>query len=210
MIKIVVADNHPLVRKSLTEILEREADMRVTGEAENSQQVSERVKQTGPNVLITSLSLEGKETLNMIKDLNRLHPRLSVLVLTMHPADHFASRTLSAGASGFLTKDVPPEDIIRAVRTVVKGEKYIPPSLAERLGTEGPNSFVPRPQEPLTEKEVQVLNALATGKSVAKIASDLSMTVYSVSSCRRMIFKKLNVRTTPELISYAADNKSGN
>lgn len=136
MIKVFIADSHPLVRKILKEILEREADVRVIGDAANTQDVMDGVAKGKPNVLITSLSLGGITVFSMISDVKRLNPKISVLVLTMHPEERFAVRTLRSGASGYLTKDIAPEEIIRAVRALVSGKRYITLSLMEKLALE--------------------------------------------------------------------------
>lgn len=133
MIRILVADSHPLIRNALKGILERESDMRVTGDAENSQQVIACVRKSNPGILITSLSLKGEGALDMIRKVRRRYPNLSVIVLTLHPKERFAVETIKAGASGFLPKDVAPDEIIKAVRKVAGGEKYIPVSLSEKL-----------------------------------------------------------------------------
>lgn len=194
MITVFIADVHPLIRKTLKEILERESDMLVADEADESRAVMDKLENRLPDVLITGLSIRGESAIAMIADVKRRYPRFPILVLTMRPEDHFASQTLKAGASGYLTKDVPPDEIIRAVRMVVKGEKYISFSLAEKLETESYKSIAQKLLEPLTEKEKQIMNALATGKSVTEIARDLSISTYSVNRYKKVILKKLDIK----------------
>ncbi len=207
MIKVFVTDTHPLVRKMLRETLEREPDMRVTGEAENTQQVMDGVKDTRPDIIITSLSLPGMGSLSMISDVKRLYPQLPVLVLTMHPEELFAVQTLKSGASGYLTKDMPPGEILKAVRTLVSGKKYIPSSLAERLAVETDSTVRQRPHNSLSPREFRVLCALASGKETADIAQELSMSVRSVNACRSSIMKKMKMNSMPELTLYAMENR---
>jgi two-component system, NarL family, invasion response regulator UvrY len=207
MIRIFVADTHPLVRKMLRETLEREADMRVTGEAESTEQVMEGVKNVRPDIIITSLSLSGRGSLGMIGDIKELYPQLPVLVLTMHPEELFAVQTLKSGASGYLTKDMPPAEILKAVRTLVSGGKYIPSSLAEKLAAETGDEIRKRPHDSLTTREFHVLCALVSGKEVAVIAEELSMSVQAVNTCRASIMKKMRMNSMPELTLYAVENR---
>lgn len=206
MIKVFIADNHPLIRRMLRETLEREGDMRVIGEAENTHQVMAGVKEKRPNILITNLSLRGRGSLNMIRDLKRLHAKLPVLVLTMHPEERFAVQTLKLGASGYLTKDMPPEEIMKAIRTLVSGGRYIPRSLAEKLAMEPEGEMERNLHSELSRREFEVLCALAAGKKVSEIAKEFSITVQTVKSHKSRIMRKMGIDSMPELAKYAMDN----
>lgn len=206
MIRVFVADNHPLIRRMLRETLEREADMRVIGEAENTHQVMAGIKDKKPNILITNLSLRGRGSLNMIRDLKRLYPKLPVLVLTMHSEDRFAVQTLKLGASGYLTKDMPPEEIVKAIRTIVSGGRYIPASLAEKLAME-PESYMEKdPHNELSRREFEILCALASGKKTSDVAKEFSISVQTVNSHKSRIMRKMGMNSMPELTKYAVDN----
>ncbi len=206
MIRVLIADNHPLLRKMLKETLERESDMKVTGEAEDTHHVMEGARKKVCDIVITSLSLPGTGSLNMIKDLKRLSPGLHVLVLTMHPESLFGVQTLKSGASGYLTKDMPPEEIIKAVRDIVSGKKYIPESLAERLAVENYVDTRPMPHDSLTDSEFQVMCALASGKTITAIAREFGVNTQAASSLKSIIMKKISVKTIKELKFYVASN----
>ncbi|MFZ1082824.1 MAG: response regulator transcription factor, partial [Candidatus Kryptoniota bacterium] len=152
MIELLIADDHPLVRKGLREILEGEIDLKVVGEAGTAQEVFDGLGKNKTDVLITDISMPGTSALNMIADVKQLFPKLPILVLTMHPEERFAVRTLKSGAAGYLTKDTPPEEIIKAVRVVASGKKYITPSLAEKLATEIDSDFGRQPHERLSDR----------------------------------------------------------
>lgn len=206
MIRILVADNHPLVRKMLKETLDREVDMKVTGEAESTEHVMIEVKKNRPDIIITSLSLSGRGSLNMIGDLANARPKLPVLVLTMHPEGLFAARAIKSGASGFLTKDVPPEEIINAVREIISGKIYIPGSLAEKISNESEKNGARIPHKKLSRREFEVMRALASGREVSEIADELDVTVKTIIAHRARILKKMGLKSTPELKFYAVQN----
>ncbi len=207
MVRVFIADDHPLVRKGLKEILEGEVDLRVVGEAANDQDLLDGVKKKNPDVLITDLSMPGRGMLAVISDVRRLFPRLPVLVLTMHPEERFAIRALKAGASGYVTKDSAPEEIISAVRVVMSGKKYITPSLAEKLAVELGRESGKLPHESLSNREFQIMRALASGKKIREVAEDLSLSIHTVNTYRARIMGKMNMHSIAELTRYAIENR---
>lgn len=206
MIGIFIADDHPLVRKGLKEILEAEIDLKVIGEASNDQELLDGLEKSRADILITDLSMPGRGILTAISDLKRVHPKLPVLVLTMHPEDRFAVRALRSGVSGYLTKDTAPEEIIKAVRTIAGGKKYITPSLAEKLAFEIDRDPERRPHEALSNREFQIMRALAAGKKIREVAEDLSISIHTVNTYKSRIMEKMNMKTVTELTLYAIEN----
>ncbi len=205
MIRLFIADDHPLVRKGLKEILQDEGDLKVIGEAANEQELLDGVEKTRPDVLITDLSMPGNGTLSVLSEIKHYHPRLPVLVLTMHPEERFAVRALKSGASGYLTKDTTPEEIIKAVRTLSQGKKYITGSLAEKLALELDRDLEKQPHESLSNREFQIMRALAQGKKVKEIAEELSISIHTVNTYRSRIMEKMNMKSVTELTLYAID-----
>ena len=206
MINVLIADDHPLVRKGLREILEGEIDLKVVGEAGSAQEVLDAIKKNKPDVLVTDLSMPGTSALNMISDLKQLFSKLPILVLTMHPEERFAVRTLKSGAAGYLTKDTPPDEIIKAVRVVAGGKKFITPSLAEKLATEFDSEFWRQPHERLSNREFQIMRALASGKKAKDIADELAISIHTVNTYKSRIMEKMNMKTVTELTLYAVEN----
>jgi two-component system, NarL family, invasion response regulator UvrY len=206
MIRLFIADDHPLVRKGLKEILEGEIDLKVIGEASNDQETIDGLKNSDPDVLVTDLSMPGRGVLSVLSDVKRLHPKLPVLVLTMHPEERFAVRALKSGASGYLTKDTAPEEIIKAVRTLAKGKKYITDSLAEKLALELDRDAERPLHEALSNREFQIMCALALGKKIKEVADDLSISIHTVNTYKSRIMEKMSMKTITELTLYAIEN----
>lgn len=205
MIRLFIADDHPLVRKGLREILEGEGDLKVIGEGSNEQELLDGVERMRPDVLITDLSMPGKGTLSLLGDLKHRYPKLPILVLTMHPEERFAVRALKSGASGYLTKETAPEEIISAVRTLAKGKKYITGSLAEQLASELDRDLDKQPHEVLSNREFQIMRALAQGKKVKDIADELSISIHTVNTYKSRVMEKMNMKNVTELTLYAIE-----
>ncbi len=208
MIKILLADTHPLVRKMLKETLERESDMKVISEAESTRQVMDGLRKQLPDVVLTSLSLPGKGSLKMIKELKRLYPGLPVLVLTMHPEELFRSETMRSGASRYLTKDVPPEKIILTVRELISPTGLLSGSAPQDSAASGKGAReLGLSREFFSRREFQIICALAAGKEGPEIAKDLNLTLRTVSAHLSRIMKKMGIESMPELRRCAAESK---
>ncbi len=206
MIKIFIADDHPLVRKGVKEILEEEIDLKVIGDAAYPHEVLEGLRREEPDILVTDLTMPGRSGLDLISDIRQLFPKLPILVLTMHPEERFAVRALKAGAYGYLTKDTKPEELIKAVRQVVTGRKYITPSLAEKLATELNRDQDKKPHETLSDREFQIMRLIASGKKVSEIGDKLSISIRTVNTYRARILFKMNMKSNAELTLYAIEN----
>lgn len=206
MIKVLIADDHAVVRQGLKRILQDTHEMVVAGEAVNGQEVLKKVRAEAWDVVILDISMPGHSGLDILKELEHERPKLPVLVLSMHSEDQFAMRVLRAGASGYLTKDSAPDELVKAVRKVARGGKYVSPLLAEKLAYEiGPDSNK-LPHETLSDREFQVLRMIATGKAVGEIATELSLSPKTISTYRARLLQKMNLTSNAELIHYAIQN----
>lgn len=200
-IAILIADDHVLIREGVKKILKGAPDMKITAEAENSEQTLEHLRKAHFDLVLLDLSFPGRSGLELLKDLKREYPKLPVLILTMHPEGRFATRTLMEGASGYLTKDCAAEELITAIRSVVNGKKYISVSLSERLaaGLETDAGL----HELLSNREYQVFCMIALGKTARALADELSLSVNTVNTYRSRILGKMKMTKNAELIRYA-------
>ena len=210
MIHILVADDHPVVRQGLRHILAEEFPQAVVGEAQNAQEVVELVQARNWDIVILDLSMPGKSGLDLVKELKKSSPRLRILVLTMLSEEQLAIRVLRAGAEGYLTKDDAPDELVKAIRRLLDGGKYVNPSLAQALVFDlaAPASETPLHTK-LSDREYQVLCMIASGKSGKSIAQDLSLSIKTVNTYRARILEKLNLKSNVELTRYVIENRLG-
>lgn len=201
--RVLIADDHAVVRRGLKETI-REAFPNVAfGEAQTAAETLECVRNRAWDVVILDISMPGKSGLDILAELKRLRPKMPVLFLSMHSEDQYARRSLKAGAAGYLTKESVPDELKTAVRRVLNGRRYVSASLAERLAfdlAKGTNLPI---HELLSDREFQVLRMLGQGKTVTAIADELSLNVRTVSTYRMRILEKTGMKTTGELIRYA-------
>jgi len=206
MIRVLIADDHPLVRSGLRQILAPEPDFAVPGEATDSEQAVKRVDEQSWDVVLLDISMPGRGGLDALREIRRRRPTLPILILSMHSEDQFAIRAIRAGASGYLTKVHSPGEVIQAIRRVVTGKKYVTPALAEALA-DAVESGNPRPlHEGLSDREFQVMREIGAGKTVSQIAADISLSVKTVSTYRARALEKMSMRTNAELTRYAIQN----
>ncbi|OGG46695.1 MAG: DNA-binding response regulator [Candidatus Handelsmanbacteria bacterium RIFCSPLOWO2_12_FULL_64_10] len=203
MIKLLIADDHAVVREGLKRILAETPDLVVAGEAGDGQEALDRVRAEAWDMVLLDISLPGMSGLDALKQLKRERPRLPVLVLSIYPEDQYAVRVLKAGASGYLTKDSAPDQLIAAIRKISLGRKFVSPYLAEKLAVDLATDTERPLHERLSDREYQVLCLIASGKTVKEIAAGLSLSVKTVSTYRIRILKKMNVKSNAELIHYA-------
>ncbi len=206
MTRILIADDHAVVREGLRQIIAKQPDMLVTGEATGGQDALNKIREASYDVMLLDISMPGRGGLEILGDIKREHPELRVLVLSIHPENLYAVRALKAGASGYLTKDSAPEQLVDAIRKVSQGGKYISPTLAEKLAFELESDSDRPPHEKLSDREYQVLCILASGKTVKEIAEELSLSVPSISTYRARILEKMNLKNNAELTHYAIRN----
>lgn len=203
MIRILVADDHTVVRWGLKQIVSEEADMTVIGEACDSQELVTLIREKPCDVLVLDISMPGRSGLEVLKDVKQEYPKLPILVLSVHPEDQYAVRTLKLGASGYLSKDSAPEELVHAIRKILMGGKYVSPALAEKLAENLITDSGRPPFETLSERERQVLTMIASGKSITEISDELAISVKTVSTYRTRVLAKMNMRNNAELTHYA-------
>jgi len=207
MIKILIADDHPVVRKGLREIIEETSDMKVADEASNGQEVLAKVFKKDFDVVLLDISMPGRSGLDILKELKSQLPKLAVLVLSIHPEEQYAVQVLKAGASGYLTKKSAPEELVTALRKVSTGGKYVSPSLAEKLASALETGIEKPPHETLSAREYEVMRKIALGKTVNEIAGELFLSPKTISTYRSRILEKMGIKNNAELIRYAIKNR---
>jgi DNA-binding NarL/FixJ family response regulator len=205
MTKLLIVDDHPVVRRGVKEILEDERDLEIS-ETQDAYEALRLVKEQEFDLVVLDLDLPGKSGLDLLKEIKRDRPNLPVLILSIYPEEQFAVRVLRAGASGFISKESAPEDLVMATRKILKGGKYVSERVAESLLVHASTEQVATPHERLSDREFQILCLLGAGKTVTAIAHDLSLGVPTVSTYRARILEKMNLRTTAELVHYAIQN----
>jgi len=207
MIRILIADDHAILRRGLIEILMRELKGVVCGEAENAQEALAQVQSHDWDLMILDVTMPGRSGVDLLADLQRLRPKLPVLVLSMHPEDQYGKRVLKAGASGYMNKDTAPEELIKAIRRVLAGGRYVSPALAEVLALDLGRGASQPLHESLSNRELEVLRLIGSGKTVSQIGELLQLSVTTVSTYRARILEKMNMTTTAELMNYALRNQ---
>jgi len=205
MLRILIADDHAIVRKGLIQIILEEYPSATIGEVEDAEQLIHKAINEEWDVVICDLSMPGRSGLDALHQIKQFSPRLPVLIMSMHPEDQYALRVLKAGASGYLGKDTIHDDLIRAIQTVRLGKKFITPSIAEKLAEAFNADAEQMLHESLSDREFDVLKLLASGKSVSEIAEQLSLSVTTVSTYRSRIMKKMNMHSNADLTRYALE-----
>jgi DNA-binding NarL/FixJ family response regulator len=206
MIKVLIADDHPIVRQGLRQILMDILDMEVAGEAVNAQETLDQVRAGGWDVLVLDITMPDRSGFDILKEIKHGQPHLPVLVLSIHAEEQLAVRMLKAGAAGYLTKENAPGELVKAIRKVVNGGKYISPSLAETLAA-GLDDTSDQPRHiALSDREFQVMQMMASGKILAEIAEELSLSAKTVSTYRTRLLQKMNLETNAEIIRYAIEH----
>jgi DNA-binding NarL/FixJ family response regulator len=205
--RILIADDHPILRRGLKDILSRELDGAICGEAGNAQEVLSKVQSENWDLVILDVTMPGRSGLDVLRDLRTLRPRLSVLVLSVHPEDQLGKRVLKAGASGYMNKESAPEELIKAVRKVLAGGKYVSPALAERLAVDLHEVSGEPLHATLSDREFEVLRLIGSGRTTSEIAEMLHLSTPTVSTYRTRILEKMKMTTTAELIKYAVRNR---
>ena len=203
MINVVVVDDHAVVREGIKRIVSESGGMTVSGEASDGHEAIRVIKNQPCDVVLLDITMPNKNGLDVLKELHAESPRLPVLVLSMHGEDQYAIRVLRAGAAGYLTKDSAPAKLVQAIRKVVRGGKYVSPSLAERLVFDLGTDSDKAPHEILSDREYQVLCMISSGKTVTQIAEELALSVKTISTYRVRILEKLKMKNNAEITRYA-------
>lgn len=203
MIKILIADDHTIVREGLKQILSDISDVVVAGEAGSGQEALKKVRAHVYDLLLLDISLPGMSGLDVLKQIKCLKPDLPVLILSMYPEEQYAIRTLRAGASGYLTKESASDELIEAIRKVAAGRKYITTSLAEKIAGDWEVEKDKPLHETLSDREYQVFCMIASGKTVKEISRTLALSIKTVSTHRSRILKKMDMRNNAQITHYA-------
>ncbi len=207
MIRILIADDHVVVRTGLRQILKDGFPSAEIEDVSDADDLFKKIMKGEWDVVISDLSMPGRSGLESLSQIKQLYPKLPVLILSAHSEDHYALRVLKAGASGYLTKDAPPDELIKAVNRVLTGKKYITPAVAEKLASSIDQDSNKMAHEHLSDREFEVMKLLASGKGVSDIADLLSLSVTTISTYRAKILAKMNMKSNADLILYAMENK---
>jgi DNA-binding NarL/FixJ family response regulator len=207
VLRILITDDHAVVRRGLKQVLEEEFDQVVFGEAQNTREMLEHLQKKAWDVVILDITLPGRSGLEVLGELKLTHPNLPVLVLSMHPEDQYGIRVLKSGASGYMTKESAPDEIVMAIRKVLRGGKYVSPSLAERLAFNLEVNGEKPLHEALSDREYEVMLMIASGKTLTEIAQKLDLSIKTVSTYRTRILEKMKMQNNAELIRYAIKNQ---
>ncbi len=208
MAQILIADDHAVVRRGVKQILEEEPGLKVLGQATNGYEVIQNIQEKNWDILILDITLPDRNGLDVLKEVKSLRPDLPVLILSIHPEEEFAVRALKLKASGYVAKGSVPEELVLATKMILKGHRYISPSLTEKIASylELDNDIEKSLHERLSKREKEVLIMIASGKSITDIAEAIYLSVKTVSTYRKRILEKLNLKTTAGLIRYAIEN----
>jgi DNA-binding NarL/FixJ family response regulator len=207
LLKILIADDHTVVREGLKQILADMPDIVITDEARDGQEVLQKVWQKDYDMVLLDISMPGRNGLDILKQLKSDKPALKTLILSMHPEEQYAVRAFKAGASGYLTKESTPHELIEAIRKVSIGKKYVSSSLAETLASHLETKSEKPIHETLSDREYQVMCMIASGKTVKEIAEELSLSVKTISTYRTRILRKMKMKNNSQLTHYTIQNQ---
>ncbi len=206
-IRVLIADDHAIVREGLKQILATTEDIIVSGSAESAADAIKLVRSTPCHAMLLDISLPDRSGIELLKQIKKEYPKIAVLMLSMHREDQYAIRAIKAGASGYLNKQSAPTELVTAIRQVASGRKHISPALAEALANQIGNDNETPPHETLSDREYQTLIMIASGKSVGDIAEELSLSVKTVSMYRTRSLEKMKLKNNAELTHYAIKNQ---
>ncbi|HAF44169.1 MAG TPA: DNA-binding response regulator [Gallionellaceae bacterium] len=206
MIKVLIADDHALIRKGLKQLLDDTDDMRMTGEAENGMQAIRMVDESAFDVVLLDISMPDKHGIDVLKQIKANHPQLPVLMLSMHPEEQYALRSMKSGAAGYLNKQSAPVQLVTAIRQVASGKKYISTELAEQLANGLSQGYQELLHQTLSNREYQTLCLMASGKKLSEMADIMSLSPKTVSVYRSRLLEKMKLKNNAEAIHYAISN----
>ena len=206
MINVVIADDHTMVRHGLKQILDAEPEIAVVGEAQSGDGVLDLVRRENVDVIVLDITMPGKNGLETLKELRRIKPDISVIVLSMHPKDQYAVRVLKAGAAGYISKESAPDELVSAIRKASLGEKYIGADVAELLANYIERGVSDEPHKMLSDREYEVLRHIASGKGITQISEMMDLSVKTISTYRSRIVSKTGLASNAEMTRYAIEH----
>lgn len=206
MIRVLIADDHTIVREGLKRILADDSELSLVGEAADGVEATDKARELQPDVVVLDISMPQKSGIDALSDIRRVAEGTRVLILSMHPEDQYAIRCLRDGADGYLTKESAPELLVQAVRKVHEGGKYVSPALAEKLALHLVRGEDEAPHQRLSDRELEVLILIGRGRTVSEIAENLNLSVKTVSTYRSRVLEKLALENNAQLMRYAIDN----
>jgi len=207
MIKILIADDHAIVREGLKQIVAEESDMKVTGEAANANELFDLLDGESWEIVVLDINMPGKSGLEALKEMKTRNIKVPVLILSMFSEDQYGLRAIKAGAAGYLKKVSAPTELVSAIRKIVGGGKYISPTLAEKLADNFDSNNKKVPHQNLSDREYQIMCFISLGKSAEEIAEELAISIHTVYSYRNRILEKMHLKSNVELTQYAIQHK---
>jgi DNA-binding NarL/FixJ family response regulator len=206
MIRVLIADDHAIVRQGLKQILSETEDLVVAGEADDGAEALQLARQQEWDVFLLDVTMPNRNGIDTLKQLKKEFPRLPVLILSMHPEEQYAVRAIKSGASGYLTKQSAPELLVTAIRQVARGKKYVSPAVAEQLANAIGKDSEQAPHELLSDREYEVLKLIAAGRTLTQIAEALNLAVATISTFRARIIEKTGLKSNAEIIRYGIEH----
>jgi DNA-binding NarL/FixJ family response regulator len=205
--KVLITDDHPIVRQGLKQLLRETFDSIVVDEAANGTEALDKIKKEKYEIVLLDIAMPGMNGLEVLKEIQKFNKTLPVLIISIYPEDQYALRCLKAGASGYLTKDTASDELTLAVERILSGKKYVSPTLADKLARHLNEGTPKLPHELLSDREDQVMRYIASGKTATEIATELNLSVKTINTYRNRILKKMQIKNSAELIRYAVQNQ---
>ena len=206
MIRVIIADDHPLLRRGIKDIIEDEADMEVVAEAGSGQELLSQLERSECDVILLDIGMPGRDGLDALSDIRRKYPKTPVLILSVYSEDQFGPRVLKSGAAGYMNKEAACDQLVQAIRKICTGGKYVSPGLAEKIASDLAADHSMPPHEKLSDREYQVMRMIASGKTVGEIARELCLSEKTISTHRARILEKMEMKTNAQLTYYAVHN----
>jgi len=207
MIKIIVADDHPVFREGLKRILSKEIDMDVSGEVSSGEELLNELTESEYDLIVLDVGLPGRSGIDILADIRKMDAKIPILIYSMHPEERFGVRAFKAGADAYLSKEEKPDVLFKAIRRISMGHKYITPTIAEQMAHTLEDSSDAVPHEKLSTREFEIMLKIAKGNSVKQISEKLSISTNTVNTYRSRIFEKMGFNNNIELTRYVIDNK---
>jgi two-component system, NarL family, invasion response regulator UvrY len=203
MIKVIIADDHSVVRQGLRQIISEVSNMEISDEAENGNELFQKILKNQYDIIILDIKMPGTNIIDLIKNIKLHKAHIPILILSMYPEEQYAVRVIKAGASGYLTKESAPNELVNAIQKIANGGKYINAKLAEQLADQLGDEYEIPKHETLSDREFQVFQMISAGKSVKGISQELNLSEKTVSTYRSRVLQKMKLENNAELTHYA-------